>query len=105
MKQTLLGAFVVCLVSLLGSCGSSVTGMLPVAPASATFTSEASPAIGVANGVNTVFTVAFSPAQEPQVFENGLRLLLNGDYAREGQIITLVTPPATGDLILVDYYH
>lgn len=62
--------------------------------------------VGLVNGVNTNFTVQFTPlAGSLKVFRNGLRLKQTFDYNFSGQTITFVSGaiPGSGDSLLVDY--
>jgi len=60
---------------------------------------------GVVNGVTTAFTIANTPnpAGSLKVYVNGQRMRLTEDYTFSGRIITFVTAPPTGSILLVDY--
>ncbi len=60
---------------------------------------------GSINGINATFTLAFSPLFNSQrVFRAGLRMTPDGvDYLMTGTTITFLTPPSSGDNIVVDY--
>lgn len=60
---------------------------------------------GTVNGVNTVFTTAAAfVTGSLRVYKNGIRLKGGGaDYTENIQGFTMVTPPATGTVLLCDY--
>jgi hypothetical protein len=60
---------------------------------------------GTVNGVNTDFTIAHipSPTSSLKVYVNGQRMRITTDYTFSGQIITFLTAPPTGSILLVDY--
>lgn len=61
---------------------------------------------GVVNGTNTTFTLANQAVgSSVRVYQNGLRLRegAGNDYTFAGDTLTFNTPPASGDVILVDY--
>ncbi len=83
-----------------GPCGGG--GVLPA------FSDGETPT-GAINGLNTTFTLAFtpSPAASVQVYLNGLRLQVGVDYTLSGSTIsfTLVTVPQLGDVLLASYRY
>lgn len=60
---------------------------------------------GTVDGVNAVFTTAYTPvAGSTQLYRAGLRMTPGGvDYTQSGPTLTFAIPPASGDNILVDY--
>lgn len=70
---------------------------------------------GLINGTNPIFTLANTPnpAASLHLYNNGLRLLLGGDYTLSGNTITFLTlsipqPAGTSgsaDLLQADYRH
>lgn len=61
---------------------------------------------GVANGSNTVFTLAFTPlANGEAVYVNGSRKERNVDYTLAAATITFAAAPANGASVQVDYWH
>ncbi len=61
---------------------------------------------GTVDGSNASFTLAFTPVSGKQsVHLNGIKQKpgAGNDYTISGAVITFTTPPAIGDLILVDY--
>ncbi len=60
---------------------------------------------GTVNGSNTAFTLSATPATGSlNLFQNGVRLKITEDYTLSTATITFVTAPATGDLLLADYF-
>lgn len=59
---------------------------------------------GDIDDVNDTFTLANNPtASTVKVFLNGIRLQVTTDYTLSGTTLTFITPPSTGDILLVDY--
>lgn len=61
---------------------------------------------GTINGVNTVFTLAFTPLSGSEyIYKNGLLQNVGGgnDYSIAGGTITFTTPPQSGDILLTSY--
>lgn len=60
---------------------------------------------GTINGTNDDFTLAASPVTNSvNLYKNGIRLKGGGaDYTLSGLNIAMVTPPATGTVLLADY--
>lgn len=59
---------------------------------------------GTVNGSNTSFTITTAPVTGTlRVYINGVRQKVTDDYTLSGTTITFVTPPLTGDKLLVDY--
>lgn len=60
---------------------------------------------GSINGSNTSFTLANTPVTGTvRLYQNGIRLNAGGnDYSISGLTITMVTAPATSDVLLADY--
>lgn len=61
---------------------------------------------GVVNGINAIFTLAFTPTVgSDSVYLNGVRLKRGAlqDYTISGAVITMSAAPQTGDGLLVDY--
>lgn len=61
--------------------------------------------IGVINGVNIYFSIAFTPSNGVRIYQNGLRLKENIDYTRSSNILTFASPPVAWDLLLADYNY
>lgn len=68
------------------------------------FTDDETPT-GDVNGVNTDFTLGRtpSPASSLKVYLNGQRMRLTEDYTYSNRVITFLTAPETGSIILCDY--
>ena len=78
------------------ACGSILTG---------TFADAEVPS-GTINGVNVTFTLAHTvaPAASLKLFKNGQELIAGGaDYTLATATITMVTAPATGDVLIAFY--
>lgn len=59
---------------------------------------------GVQDGVNLVFTLAFTPFPgSTQVHRNGLREELGVSYTESGATLTFTTAPLSTDVLTVDY--
>jgi len=58
---------------------------------------------GVIDGVNTVFTLAFTPRTGTTTVYQPGRQKLNVDYTVSGNTITFTNPPQVGDTLIVDY--
>jgi hypothetical protein len=59
---------------------------------------------GAVNGSNAVYTTAAAYGTTLAVYLNGIRQKLTTDYTETtSTTFTMVTPPVTGDLLLVDY--
>jgi hypothetical protein len=60
---------------------------------------------GLSNGINTIFTTAFTPVSNSQkLYRAGLRMTPGGvDYSMSATTATFVIAPASGDNILIDY--
>ncbi len=70
---------------------------------SSPFVDEETPT-GDIDDVNTDFVLANTPiAGSVKVFLNGIRYKVTEDYTISGATITFLTPPTTGDILLVDY--
>ena len=71
--------------------------------ATASFVDDETPS-GDIDDVNDTFTLAYTPLTgSVKVCLNGLRLKVTTDYTITGSMITFITPPTTGDTIIVDY--
>ena len=80
------------------SCGSILTG---------TFSDAETPS-GSINGSNTSFTLAHtpSPAGDLQLYKNGQQLIAGGaDFTLATATITMVSAPATGDVLIAFYRY
>lgn len=107
--QVMLAAPLAGFVTLSGDITSvSAAGAVTVSSSllrAANFVTNEIPA-GTINGANTAFTLAFTPiAGTAEIYQNGLRLLVGAgnDYTISGGTVTFITPPVTGDNLLVDY--
>lgn len=59
---------------------------------------------GAINGSNTAFTLENTPiAGSVKVYLNGLREKLTTNFTVSGSTITMLTPPSTGDIMVVEY--
>ena len=60
---------------------------------------------GTINGINVTFTLNEIPRTNTEsIYENGVRLKRGGeDYAISGKVLTFVTAPPNGSLLLADY--
>lgn len=60
---------------------------------------------GTINGINNTFSILNSAiAGSTKLYQNGIRLRSGGiDYTHSGTTLTFVTPPETGDILLIDY--
>ena len=59
---------------------------------------------GAIDGLNDTFTLNFTPLVNTlQVYIDGMRYQDTVDYSLAVATLTLVTPPATGQVLLVDY--
>lgn len=61
---------------------------------------------GTVNGINTTFTMAYTPddATSVQVFIDGLKQAYAVDFTVSGTTITMTTAPAPGQTIDVSYH-
>lgn len=76
--------------------------LTPVAPTS----SEIQIPAGVKNGINTDFTITYTPLPETLlVFKNGQTLTENIDYTSSGITITFVIAPSETDNLLTKYNY
>lgn len=55
------------------------------------------------DGSTTTLTLGHTPTDEPRVFVDRIRQVLNTDYTRSGAVITWITIPGSGAPIQVDY--
>jgi hypothetical protein len=79
-------------------CGALLTG---------TFADAETPS-GTINGANTTFTLAHtpSPSADLQLYKNGQQMIAGGaDYTLATATITMVTAPATGDVLIAFYRY
>lgn len=70
--------------------------------------SDAEVPSGAINGVNTTYTLAFSPSPAASLIliRNGIVLTAGGvDYTLSGQTITMVSAPLSGDSLAAWYRH
>lgn len=59
---------------------------------------------GTINGINTVFGLSYPPYPDTvKLYRNGIRLSVNTDFTLNGQTLTFLSVPTTGDLLAVDY--
>ena len=60
---------------------------------------------GTVNGSNTSFTLSFTPATAATLtcHLDGLLITLTTDYTRSGATLTMVTAPATGQILVCQY--
>jgi len=60
---------------------------------------------GTVNGSNVTFTLSATPAVAATLtcHEDGLLITLTTDYTRSGATLTMVTAPATGQIIVCQY--
>lgn len=69
------------------------------------FITEETPS-GIVNGVNVTYTLAYTPSSGTLVlFLNGVRLKsgAGNDYTLSTNIISMTTPPVSGDVLIADY--
>lgn len=72
-------------------------------PADSLFVDLETPS-GTIDGVNTVFTLAHTPASEVYLWVNGILMNPNGnDFTVSGSTLNLVFAPASGDVLLTSY--
>jgi hypothetical protein len=59
---------------------------------------------GAVDGTNAVFTLGYVPYPDTvRVYRNGIRLSVNTDFLLNGQTLTLLAIPTTGDVLAADY--
>lgn len=75
------------------------------ASALGTFVNDEVPS-GTINGVNTIFTLAHTPVVgSEEVYLNGLKMTILGDYTIVGAVMTMINIPYPGDKFLVNYRY
>jgi len=85
--------------------GDAVTEFIPLGGGTSGVMVNGEVPTGDIDGNNTIFTLAHTPANSLKVYLGGARQKENEDYTVVGAVITFITAPMTGSILICDYNY